>query len=132
MNLTADTIRAHLPSFGYEPTDNDTIMITHALDRAIHRALSYTNQEKIPRGLEKEIINMAVGEFLFLKKSIGALDDGENGIEFNAHITQFTEGDTNISAKDKGTNNEVNFENWINYLRFGDPIVLEHFRRIHW
>lgn len=132
MILDVDTIYRHLPSYGYTPTDKDRLMIQNALEISIHRALSFTNQKKMPKGLEYEVVNMAVAEFLYMKKITGGLDDGENGIGFKAHITQFTEGDTNLSAADKGKNNESNFEDWVGHARFGNPYVLEHFRRLHW
>lgn len=132
MILDVETIRRHLPSYGYTPDDKDSLMIQNALETAIHRALSITNQKRLPEGLKYEVVKMAVGEFLFLKKITGGLEDGSHGIGFKARITQFTEGDTNMSATDKGKNDESIFEDWIQGLRFGDPYILEHFRRLHW
>lgn len=130
--LNTDTVRDYLPAYGYTPKDEDKIMITHALERAIERALAFTNQKKLPEGLKYEVIQMAVGEFLFLKKSIGGFNDSDEGIVFPDLIKQFTEGDTNVSANSHGANNEKNFETMVNNMRFGDPIVLEHYRRLHW
>lgn len=130
--LTADMVRDYLPAYGYTPTEDDKIMIQHALERAIERALAFTNQKKLPDGLKYEVIQMAVGEFLFLKKSIGGLRDGEGGIKFPTVIKQFTEGDTNVSANDQGKNDEANFEKMIDDMRFGNPWILEHYRRLHW
>ena len=132
ITLTADTVRDYLPAYGYEPNENDRIMITHALERAIERALAFTNQKTLPDGLRYEVIQMAVGEFLFMKKVTGGLRDGDNGIVFPDVIKQFTEGDTNVSANAQGKNDEANFEEMVNRMRYGDPIVLEHYRRLHW
>lgn len=132
MILDIDTIKMRLRAYGYESDDRDNLMVQSALETAIHRALSLTNQRKMPRGLEFEVVRMAVGEFLYMKKMTGGLEDGSHGISFKPRITQFTEGDTNISATDKGKNDESNFERWLEGMRMGDPSVLEHFRRIHW
>lgn len=134
MKLTTDIVMDYLPAFGYTVKDerNDTIVMNHALERAIQRALTFTNQKTIPKGLEYEIINMAVGEFLYIKKITGGLRDGENGLVFPNVIKQFTEGDTNVSANAQGKNDEANFENMIERMRYGDPFVLEHYRRLHW
>ena len=134
MMLTTQTVMEYLPAFGYTVRDErqDTIMMRHALERAIERALTFCNQKKIPKGLEYEIINMAVGEFLYIKKITGGLRDPECGIEFPDVIKQFTEGDTNVSANAASKNDEANFEKMIDDMRHGDPYVLEHYRRLHW
>lgn len=132
MILDVDTLKLHLPSFGYTPTDDEDIMLQNALELSIHRALAFTNQCKLPEGLKYEVLNMAIGEFLYMKKITGGLEDGSHGIKFRPRITQFTEGDTNISATDKGKNDESNFEQWLDRMRFGTPWVLEHYRRLHW
>lgn len=132
IDLTLDTVRDYLPAYGYQPDERDYIMIQHALERAIERALAFTNQKTLPNGLRYEVIQMAVGEFLYLKKVTGGLSDGEHGIVFPDVIKQFTEGDTNISANAQGKNDEANFEDMVNRMRYGDPIVLEHYRRLHW
>lgn len=132
MVLDVDTVRLQLPAYGYTPDDNDRVMIKSALQTSIHRALTLTNQKKLPDGLKYEVLKMAIGEFLFLKKITGGLEDGSHGIKFKARITQFTEGDTNVSATDKGKNDEAIFEDWLNRMRYGDPWVFEHYRILPW
>lgn len=132
MIVTVQTIKEELPAFSYQPDERDDIMIRHAIDRVTRRVLAFTNQTTLPIGLREEIISMAVGEFLFLKKTTGGLRDGDKGIVFPNVIKQFTEGDTNVSANAQGKNDEANFENMIDKMRFGDPYILEHYRRLHW
>lgn len=135
MDLTTETVLEYLPAFGYQPDpEKDTIMMRHALERVIERALAFTNQCTLPKGLKYEIINMAVGEFLFLKKATGGLRDREDGdgIVFPDIVKQFTEGDTNVSANAQGKNDEANFEKMVDDMRFGNPYILEHYRRLHW
>lgn len=132
MIITVQRVKEELPAYSYQPDERDDIMIRHAIDRVTRRALAFTNQTTLPIGLREEIISMAVGEFLFLKKTTGGLRDGDRGIQFPNVIKQFTEGDTNVSANAQGKNDEALFEDMINKMRFGDPYVLEHYRRLHW
>lgn len=132
MELNVDTVYLQLPVYGYTPEESEKPMIKSALQTSIHRALTFTNQRTLPDGLKYEVLKMSIGEFLYIKKITGGLDDGSHGIAFKAHIRQFTEGDTNVSANDKGRNDETMFEDWINSMRYGDPWVLEHYRKIHW
>lgn len=130
--LDVNTVRLQLPAYGYTPDEGDEVMIKSALQTSIQRAMTLTNQKKMPDGLKYEVLKMAIGEFLFIKKVTGGLEDGSHGIKFKARITQFTEGDTNVSATDRGKNDEQNFEDWLDRMRFGDPWVLEHYRKLHW
>lgn len=132
MFLSTETVMNYLPAYGYQKQDGDDLFMRHAIERVMMRIRTYTNQPCVPKELKLEAINMAIGEFLFIKKSTGHLLDGENGIVFPNVIKQFTEGDTNVSANAKGKDDEANFNKWVDQLRMGDPFVLEHFRRLHW
>lgn len=133
MIIDVQSVRDILPAFGYEDvTSNDEILIRHAIERVILRLKAYTNQTVLPKGLKYEAINMSVAEFLFIKKQSGNLQDGEHGITFPNVIKQFTEGDTNVSANMAGKDDEAMFNNWIEKQRHGDPVIIEHYRRLHW
>ena len=131
MIVDVQSVKEYLPAFGYTPKDSDTIMIRHAIERVILRLKAYTNQVTLPNELKYEAINMAIGEFLFIKKSTGNLDD-EDGISFKDIVRQFTEGDTNMSANMAGKDDETIFNEWLEKTRHGNPYILEHYRRLHW
>lgn len=118
-----------LPSFGYTRTEKDTGLLKLAIDTVVERVKAYTNQRQIPDGLIPEMLMMIIGEFLYIKKQFGGLDEG--GITFPTRITQYTEGDTSISFG-KTDKTESDFDDTLNYMRYGNPSVIEHYRRIHW
>lgn len=118
-----------LPSFGYKHFDKDNGLLKLAIETVIERVKAYTNQKMIPDGLLPEMQMMIVGEFLYLKKQFGGLDEG--GISFPARITQYTEGDTSISFG-KTDKTESDFDRALDYMRYGNPSVIEHYRKIHW
>lgn len=125
-------VLSELPAYGYEPTDKDRIMARAALDRATSRIKSFTNLPKLPKKIRPELIKMAVGEFLYYKKITGGLTGENADVNFPLLYTQFTEGDTSVSITPSGKNDESNFDEFLNYLRMGDPYVLEHFRVLDW
>lgn len=131
MIVDVQSVRDYLPAFGYTPKDSDNIIIRHAIERVLLRIKAYTNQVTIPKELKYEAINMAIGEFLFIKKTTGNLDK-EDGIGFRDIVRQFTEGDTNLSANMAGKDDETIFNEWVDKTRHGDPYILEHYRRLHW
>ncbi len=131
MIVDVQSVREYLLAYGYTPKDSDNIIIRHAIERVIVRLHAYTNQTVLPLELKYEAINMAIGEFLFIKKSTGNLDS-EDGIGFKNIVRQFTEGDTNLSANMAGKDDETIFNEWVNKQRHGNPYILEHYRRLHW
>lgn len=124
-----DKVTELLPSFGYKYTTKDSALLRLCISTIIERLKAYTNQREIPDGLYFELYKMVIGEFFYNKKQFGGLEDG--GISFPSKISQYTEGDTSISFS-KVDKAENDFDAAVNEMRFGNPSVIEHYRRLHW
>lgn len=129
MGITVADVKKLLPSFGYTPSEKDNTVLQLAVDRITVRIKAYTHLTSIPMELEPEMLTMMVGEFLYMKKNLGGLEDG--GIKFPSRVSQVTEGDTSISISNVGKVEE-DFDNMIDGLRKGDPRILDHWRALHW
>ena len=129
MAITVADVKKLLPSFGYTPSEKDNTVLQLAVDRITVRIKAYTHLTSIPLELEPEMLTMMVGEFLYMKKNLGGLEDG--GIKFPSRVSQVTEGDTSISISNVGKVEE-DFDNMIDGLRKGDPRILDHWRALHW
>ena len=134
MKKAVAMLKELLPAYGYQATSKDDVMLRMAWQKARVRVENFCNIKEIPDELQLEVANMAIGEFLYTKKSIGALDEtvAEGTLKFPSKVTQFTEGDTSMSMTASGKNDETLFEDMIDNMRKGNIWVLEHYRRLHW
>lgn len=102
-----------------EPSSTDGFLLSFAVKKTSDHINNQTNLDAIPHGLESVAIDMAVGEFLFTKKSMGLLD--VSSLDFSSVVKQVQDGDTNvqyaIEAKDAP---EAKFEKFILYLQHNE------------
>lgn len=106
-------------SLSSEPTSTDGYLIDFAVNKTINHINNQTNLSEVPQGLEHVAIDMAVGEFLFAKKSMGLLE--LSSLDFDAVAKQVQDGDTNVTyAVNENTTPEGRFSAFINYLQHNE------------
>lgn len=106
-------------SVSYDPTSSDGFLLSFAVKKTMDHIKNQTNLDVIPQGLEYVAIDMAVGEFLFTKKSVGLLD--VCSLDFEVVAKQIQDGDTNtVFAVSESTTPEAQFNAFIAYLQHND------------
>lgn len=102
-----------------EPSSTDVYLLNFAVNKTRDSIKNKTNLSSIPQGLEHIAIDMAVGEFLFAKKSMGLLN--VDSLDFSIVAKQIQDGDTNVVfATNENTTPEARFNVFINYLQHNE------------
>lgn len=118
-----EKVKERLQSLGVilsnEPSSTDGFLLSFAVNKTTDHINNQTNLNAIPQGLEQVAIDMAVGEFLFTKKSMGLLD--VSSLDFSVAVKKVQDGDTTveyaIEAKDTP---EAKFDKFILYLQHNE------------
>lgn len=123
-------VKERLNSLKVPITDNDDSLLNFSIDRVRNHIKTQTNQQEIPTELNEIAIDMVIGEFLFLKKSMGQLDI--ETIDFSPFAKQVQDGDTNVifAVEIDGTP-ESKFNAMIEYLQHNE-VDYRKFRRLSW
>ena len=123
-------VKERLNSLKVPITDNDDALLNFSVDKVTNFIKTQTNQQEIPAELNEIAIDMVIGEFLFLKKSMGQLDI--ETIDFSPFAKQVQDGDTNVifAVEIDGTP-ESKFNAMIEYLQHKDYDFTK-FRRLTW
>lgn len=117
-------------SISSEPSNSDDVILEFTIDKITNRIKNKTNLSEIPEGLYEIAIDMVVGEFLFLKKSMGQLNI--ETIDFTPFAKQVQDGDTNVTfAVEANSTPEAKFDAFINYLRH-DEVDFIKYRVLTW
>lgn len=123
-------VKERLNSLKVPITDNDDALLNFSIDRVTNFIKTQINQQEIPTELNEIAIDMVIGEFLFLKKSMGQLNI--ETIDFSPIAKQVQDGDTNviyaIGAEDTP---EAQFNAMVEYLQHKDYDFTK-FRRLTW
>lgn len=102
-------------SVSSEPNSQDEILLTFCIDKVTNHINNQTNLSEIPQGLHEIAVDMVVGEFLFTKKSMGALSI--DTLDFELIAKQVQDGDTNvIFAVEANNTPESQFNAFVAYL----------------
>lgn len=123
-------VKERLNSLKVPITDNDDALLNFSIDKVTNFIKTQTNQQEIPTELNEIAIDMVIGEFLFLKKSMGQLDI--ETIDFSPFAKQVQDGDTNVTyAIDADDTPEAKFDAMVAYLQHKD-FDFKKFRRLSW
>ncbi len=132
MQLNVETVKQRLEQFGYSVQATDDA----AIDWALQKAKSYVCNEcgvtEVPDALVYVAVDMAVGEFLQMKKTFAPND--LSGFDLSAAVKQISEGDASVTfATGEGSlTDEQRLSNFISYLlNYGTP-QFSCFRRVRW
>lgn len=129
MNPLRDNVISLLIAFGVTGAETDPL-IDFVIDSVAERIKNETNLTSIPDGLTKLAVEMAVGQYLSLKKSLGQLE----GFDLETAIKQIQEGDTNtvFAIGEGSTTPEQRLDSLINYLINGRTREFIRYRRVVW
>lgn len=118
-----------LNAFGVTGAEADPL-IDFVLDSVVERVKNETNLNTIPEGLKKLAVEMALGQYLSLKKNLGQLE----GFDLEAAVKQIQEGDTNtvFAIGEGNTTPEQRLDTLINYLMNGRTREFIRYRRVVW
>ena len=118
-----------LNAFGVTGAEADPL-IDFVLDSVVERVKNETNLNTIPEGLKKLAVEMALGQYLSLKKNLGQLE----GFDLEAAVKQIQEGDTNtvFAIGEGNTTPEQRLDTLINYLINGRTREFIRYRRVVW
>lgn len=118
-----------LNAFGVTGAEADPL-IDFVLDSVVERVKNETNLNTIPEGLKKLTVEMALGQYLSLKKNLGQLE----GFDLEAAVKQIQEGDTNtvFAIGEGNTTPEQRLDTLINYLINGRTREFIRYRRVVW
>ena len=117
--------------YGYKVTDTaDHNLIEFAIEERTDFVKAYCNRSDIPELLEKQIVKMACGQFLYQKYLMGGID--ALGATTLPLITSTTIDDTSVSYSSGGSsvNPDVLIVNHLKSLRRGNLATLQEFRRL--
>ncbi|WP_418302337.1 hypothetical protein [Lysinibacillus fusiformis] len=115
-----EDVKTRLNSLGIsisnEPNNPDEMMLFFCIKNVTNHINNQTNLSEIPKGLHEIAVDMIVGEFLYTKKSMGALS--LDTLDFDLISKQTQDGDTNtVFAIEANTTPEAQFNSFVAYLR---------------
>lgn len=118
-----EDVKSRLKSLGIsvssEPNSSDEVMLSFCIIKVTNHINNQTNLSEIPQGLHEIAVDMVVGEFLYTKKSMGALS--VETLDFEAIVKQIQEGDTNtVFAVEANSTPEAQFNAFIYYLQHNE------------
>lgn len=124
-----EDVKVRLKSLGVtvssEPSNPDEIMLEFCINKVTNHINNQTNLSEIPQGLHEIAVDMAVGEFLNAKKSMGALVI--DTLDFDLIAKQVQDGDTNTTfAVEANSTPEAQFNAFIAYLQHNETDFLRY------
>lgn len=134
VKLEIEDVKQRLASLGIilsiEPTSTDNFLLNFAVNKTIDHIKNQTNLSAVPEGLTHLAIDMAVGEFLYAKKSMGLLD--VSSLDFSTTAKRVKDGDTDVEfLVDAKSTPEANFNAFLNYLQHNE-IDFVKYRVLTW
>lgn len=127
-----EKVKERLAALGYKFKDGDEMLLNFAIQKVMSTIKNDCNVPEVPGGLESIAIDMAVGEFLFAKKTYSPNDI--TGLDLEAAVKQIQTGDTNVTfALGAGSSTpEQRFDTFVNYLLNYGRDQFSVYRKIKW
>ena len=127
-----ERVKTRLQSFGYVPKDGDEVILIFSIEKVTNIIKNDCNVSEIPDGLMNIAVDMAVGEFLTVKKTFSPNDIA--GLDLDFAVKQLQEGDKNtVFATGEGSlTAEQRLNNLLNYLLTYGRDEFSCYRRIRW
>jgi len=122
-----DKLIKRLEELGVVPPPEDEGLLKSLCKGAKRRLLAETGQYELPPALKPAMIDIAAGEYLLFRKSIGRLE----GFDHEHAIRQMSQGDTSITYTIGG---EVRspVDALIERLLTPPPALITEWRRLRW
>lgn len=130
--LAVLTVKERLEQFGYMAIDKDEGAIGWALGKASAYVCNECNTETVPDSLFFVCADIAVGEFLQMKKTFAP--DDLAGLDLSNVVTQISEGDTTVQFASGGSaaTPEQRLDALIARLLSSGSNQFSCFRRLRW
>ncbi|NYV67272.1 hypothetical protein HYI36_18535 [Bacillus sp. Gen3] len=125
-----EDVKKRLVTFGYTALPEDEWILGFTIEKVENLIKNDCNVLTVPDGLRQIAVDMVCGEFLFGKKSLGAL----SSVDLEAVVKTIKEGDTQVTfAIGEGSQTpEQRFDSLVNYLiNYGKPSFASY-RCIKW
>lgn len=121
-----------LSGLGYTVSNTDISVISTAISCAEDKIKAQCNLESIPAQLNNALCDMAVSEFLFIKKSV--YPDDLKMFDLDTAVKQIKEGDTSISYDVGGasSSDEQRLDALISFFANKNSDVIVANRRLKW
>lgn len=112
-----EEVKERLRALGLSVTMEDDFLLGFIIDKVTGHINTQTNLSNIPVPLHHIAIDMVVGEFLLMKKSIGQLII--ETLDFGLIAKTVQDGDTTVTyaIDDNNLTAEAQFDAFISYLR---------------
>lgn len=130
--MMLDDAKARLQALGYEMQTGDEASLSLAVLKVMQYIKNECNVPAVPDGLEGAAVDMAVSEFLQVKKTFHP--DSITGLDLDAAVKQIQTGDTSVTfANGEGSlTAEQRLDAYLQYLRTSGREALSCYRRIRW
>lgn len=125
-----DAAVRRLSAIGYEAKESDAPSLAFCIEKATMTVLNETNLPEIPDLLFGVTVDMAIGEFLSIKKTFSHADLGCLNLEMA--VKSITLGDTTTTFSDKSLTEEERLDYLINNLLTAGKTQFSAYRRIRW
>ena len=124
--------KKRLKSFGYIFKNSDKSILIFSIQKAENTVKNDCNISEIPDRLINIVIDMAIGEFLKVKKTFAP--DDITGLDLDYAVKQIQTGDTNtvFATGDGNLTAEQRLDNFINYLLTYGRDEFSCYRKIRW
>lgn len=125
-----ELVLKRLESLTYVIKDGDGWMIAFAVQKVENTINIECNTSTIPEGFMHHAIDRVCGEFLYIKKQSGNLDE----FDLDSAIKQVQAGDTTVSfaVNDGSAPNEKRFDALLSYLTNSGEEDLICYRSLRW
>ena len=127
-----EQVKERLQSFRYELQEGDEFSLNFCVQKVENTIKNDCSVPAIPDGLRNIAVDMAVGEFLTVKKTFSP--DSIAGLDFDAAVKQIQTGDTStVFAVGEGSlTAEQRLDNLLHYLLTYGREQFSCYRRIRW
>lgn len=124
--------KERLESFGYVLKDGDEVILTFSIQKVENTIKNDCNVPSIPDGLMHITVDMAVGEFLSVKKTFSP--DDIAGLDLDFAVKQIQAGDTNtvFATGEASLTPEQRLNNFLNYLMTHGLDEFACYRKLRW
>ena len=129
LNIMVGDVVNRLVSFGYDPTEGDTWLITFSMQKTIDHVLNEINHKTVPEGLHKVVVDMVCGEVMNTKFLSGQLD--LTALDLDGMIQSVKEGDTTVNFSAEGSD-EAKLKGLLSWLIQGKGSDLLCYRKMRW
>lgn len=120
-------VKARLTSLGYEVVESDDFGLQFAVQKAEQYIKHFCNIIEVPDCLTHVLVDMAAGDFLLTKKSIGQL----SSMQIEPIVKKIQEGDATVEYA-ATVDREATFNAFLDKMVHGHDSELIAHRKLRW